>query len=54
MYVGELEIPAMKKTAEMIARKLHTKLVVVPRKNHRDILPMISLQAFEEVSVILK
>ena len=39
VYVGELEIPAMKKTAQIIARKLHAKLVVVPGKNHGDILP---------------
>lgn len=44
VYVGELELSAMKKNAEIIARKLHAKLVLVPGKNHRDILPMISSQ----------
>lgn len=38
VYVGELEIPAMKKTAKIIARKLHAKLVVVPGKNHKNII----------------
>ncbi|OGY35158.1 MAG: hypothetical protein A3E36_00585 [Candidatus Andersenbacteria bacterium RIFCSPHIGHO2_12_FULL_45_11b] len=40
VYVGEFEIPAMKKTAEIIARKLHAKLVVVPGKRHGDVLSM--------------
>jgi pimeloyl-ACP methyl ester carboxylesterase len=42
VYVGELEIPAMKKTAKIIAKKLHAKLVVVPGKNHRNIIQEVS------------
>ena len=38
VYVGELEIPAMKKAAKIIARKLHAKLVVVPGKRHEEII----------------
>lgn len=38
VYVGELEIPAMQKTAKIIARKLHARLAVVPGKNHKNIL----------------
>lgn len=38
IYVGSKEHPIMKKTAEIIARKLHAKLVVVPGKNHQNIL----------------
>lgn len=38
VYVGELEIPAMKKTVQIIAQKLHAKLVVVPGKNHGNIV----------------
>lgn len=38
VYVGELEIPAMKKTAEILAHKLHAKLFVVSGKRHRNIL----------------
>ena len=38
VYVGEFEIPAMKKTAKIIARKLRAKLVVVPGKSHQDII----------------
>lgn len=38
VYVGELEIPAMKKTAQIIARKLRAKLVLVPGKRHGDII----------------
>lgn len=42
VYIGELEISAMKKTAQIIAQKLHAKLVVVPGKNHGDILEEVS------------
>ncbi|OGY33887.1 MAG: hypothetical protein A3C02_03855 [Candidatus Andersenbacteria bacterium RIFCSPHIGHO2_02_FULL_45_11] len=42
VYVGELEHPAMKKTAEIIARKLHAKLVVISGKNHKNILEEIA------------
>ena len=38
VYIGELEIPAMKKTAQILAHKLHAKLVVVPGKRHGDII----------------
>ncbi|MEO6077604.1 MAG: hypothetical protein ABIP54_02360 [Candidatus Andersenbacteria bacterium] len=42
VYVGELEIPAMKKTEKIIAKKLHAKLVVVAGKNHRNIIQEVS------------